>query len=587
MIQNNGQLERGQLLSVVDRLHVSLQIITFFVLLGGLALIRLDAILVPQFWAEDGAEYFFGAFRHPFFFSCFHPYGGYFCLFQRFFASLTLLLIPLRCVPLVFNIFCMLVAAWACSLFSSKDYRYLIQSDWLRIWVCILIALFQPALEVPANLTNLHWYLSLGALLLLLEPLKSQRRTILNCCFVGVASLSAPTIVFLCPLALLILLFPGRPPYRAPAFTMIFATLAHLVAIVLTIGLRSGSYRISSVLELIEYSLNFLKVEALYLLGGYGGAREMFHQSALPYLVLATAAILLLFEIPRFGQRRLLWGLVVIGTLFLLIASTIFLRSTVVFTQLPSDLFLQYSNPNYENYTHSRYLFFPFCFLVFLIGAVFDQIEHAGFGRPIIAASLLVLFIQFSSLKSFGPLPDLNWPEYAAKIEKGWAVSVPIHPTAWGWTIEIKKATQKHRTGEERSLLEKLVSHKTDYVGIRLVNVDGAMREAFFQHPPSEVTVQILVSSPSLNFQYGFDERARLGSDGATFRIKLRNGKTKSKEIFARTLTPRTEPEHRKWIQGKVDLSAYLGKKVKLTFVTETAGNSFYDWVMWINPRLE
>jgi hypothetical protein len=132
----------------------------FLAVAAGLAVLlflrRPDSLLSPQFWAEDGAEFFYFQFYGSL--PLFKPYSGYLHLAPRAVAALAGLF-PVRFAPLIYNIFALALAALCSAWFSLPHFRHLVRSDRLRAAACIFIAVMPAAGTVLLNLTNVQWYL--------------------------------------------------------------------------------------------------------------------------------------------------------------------------------------------------------------------------------------------------------------------------------------------------------------------------------------------------------------------------------------------------------------------------------------------
>jgi hypothetical protein len=176
-----------------------LEVAVLAVLLAGR---RPSAILSPQLWAEDGPVYLSLAFVEGPIRSVFEPYAGYAQLFPRLVTALAAL-IPTRFIPMCCALSSIAVAVWASSMFTAPRYRSVVRSDALRFALCCALVCFIPAAEIYGNMTNAHWYFSLGVLFLLLaHPVSTSAAANLRdnvLVFVGV--LSGAECLVLVPLA--------------------------------------------------------------------------------------------------------------------------------------------------------------------------------------------------------------------------------------------------------------------------------------------------------------------------------------------------------------------------------------------------
>jgi len=81
------------------------------------------------------------------------------------------------------------------------------------------------------------------------------------------------------------------------------------------------------------------------------------------------------------------------------------------------------------------------------------------------------------------------------------------------------------------------------------------------------------------------------GGDGVVLRIGISDD-GRYQELFMRHVDPAHVATDRRWIPVDLDLSAYGGKRVELTFKTDASMpghplDADYDWAMWGAPRLE
>jgi len=133
---------------------------------------RPDAVLHPQFWAEDGRVFFQEAYNLGGWHSLFRPYAGYFHTVPRLGAWLALIL-PLAMAPLILNLIAIAIQALPVNLllfsrssaWGSLRYRALL--------ACIYLVLPNMR-EIGANIANSLSLLALsGFILLVASPPKS------------------------------------------------------------------------------------------------------------------------------------------------------------------------------------------------------------------------------------------------------------------------------------------------------------------------------------------------------------------------------------------------------------------------------
>jgi len=124
-----------------------------------------ESVTHPQFWAEDGSVFFRWQLLHGLKTCLFQPHNGYLCVAQRLAAAFASWF-PVYYVPLVYAICSAAAGAVCCSLFVLPMFRHILQSDRVRMAVCILMATAPRANELLGTLVNVPWYILIGGTLL-------------------------------------------------------------------------------------------------------------------------------------------------------------------------------------------------------------------------------------------------------------------------------------------------------------------------------------------------------------------------------------------------------------------------------------
>jgi arylsulfatase A-like enzyme len=115
-------------------------------------------------------------------------------------------------------------------------------------------------------------------------------------------------------------------------------------------------------------------------------------------------------------------------------------------------------------------------------------------------------------------------------------------------------------------------------------------RNAILATPPTRLSLKLrLEREYTLQFEFGIISRGWTGEEeGIRFSIMaedLKNGSVEN--LFSETLHPGKRPLHRRWVKGRVDLSAYSGKTIELRFDTSALGSSLRGQAaVWGNPVL-
>jgi hypothetical protein len=154
-------------------------------------------VTAPSFWAEDGNVYFKEAIEHGLG-AVFGAYNGQLFLFQRLVALLAAPL-PVLIQPAIYAYVAMATAVLCCSIALSSRWRYPVPLA--ARFVCVLALLCSPAVhEVFGTLTNAHWWLALGLVLLgmLSDPL-GRRSRLGELAFTAVAAFTGVAAFFALP----------------------------------------------------------------------------------------------------------------------------------------------------------------------------------------------------------------------------------------------------------------------------------------------------------------------------------------------------------------------------------------------------
>ena len=116
------------------------------------------------------------------------------------------------------------------------------------------------------------------------------------------------------------------------------------------------------------------------------------------------------------------------------------------------------------------------------------------------------------------------------------------------------------------------------------MTIDGDSRPMLYQHPPARVVyrqVRILDNS-SLQFGVGIDPEvwSQDAGDGIEFQVWVQDESNLPVKVYGQVLSPKHNPQHRRWVGAEVDLNAFGGQTVEIHFVTlpGLAGDARYDW---------
>jgi len=141
----------------------------------------------------------------------------------------------------------------------------------------------------------------------------------------------------------------------------------------------------------------------------------------------------------------------------------------------------------------------------------------------------------------------------------------------------------------------RLLRGRENLIEAREFTVSGVSKPVLYEHPPYErlpfnttITPATRVFSFSVAMQPEvYDGTYPVCGDGVEFRLEIRDNSGRIVPLFDRYVDPKHNPAERKWIDGSVDLSPYLGQSVQLLFTTTPgpAGDTCMDWGGWGDPH--
>ncbi len=399
---------------------------------------RPDALLNPQFFAEDGALFFRDAYQLGLH-SLLLTYGGYFHTLLRTTALLALL-VPFAWAPLFMNLVGITVQALPVNVFLSSRFSGVPRS--IRLLAGSVYLGLPNSFEIHVTATNLQWHQALLACLLLLaQAPKTRAWKIFDGVVLVLACLSSPMGILLVPVAALMWWNRGDS-WSAASFALL---LPGTVVQTISLLLHWHSRQIPHV--------NF--AGQLVFDGGPNGVN--FHDFAgiLGRQVFFSS----LLGLKTQGLIANLHGIfpievicTVVGFAFLLYAfrsGPMELRLFILFAY--ALLTLDLINPLAGTPDHTqwywlsrpgcgnRYYFFPM--LAFLGSLFWVATRKASFSiaRGCALALLFLLPIGIYSDWRLTPLENFQFAVFVKKFESalpGNRVAIPINP---GWIMELIK----------------------------------------------------------------------------------------------------------------------------------------------------
>lgn len=162
---------------------------------------RPDAILNPQFWAEDGRVWYADAYNHGAIYSFFTPEAGYYQTISRLVAVVSQAF-PLGFAPLIFNLAAISCKILVVNFLLSSRLAQIVPSLAGRILIAFVYLALPHSNETHANLTNAQWHLALLSFLIVIAaPSEKTLWKIFDVAIILISALSGPFCLLLLPFA--------------------------------------------------------------------------------------------------------------------------------------------------------------------------------------------------------------------------------------------------------------------------------------------------------------------------------------------------------------------------------------------------
>jgi hypothetical protein len=394
----------------------------FLVCLVAIVSRKPDALLNPEFYAEDGKVWYTDAYSAGWLHSLSLPFGGYLNTLQRLLAAITLL-VPFHSVPLAMNLIGIVVQVLPVNVLLSNRC-----TTWGPLYLRLLYALVYIALpnspEVHIVITNSQFHLALVAFFVATAtPPPNVAWKVFDVTVFAIMAVTGPFCFVLLPI---VLIFWRRQRDRW------HVVLAGILLVLGAVQTAEVFFALSAQRPPVDLGANFplfvrLLGSRLFLapLGGTLATRMPF--AMLVTITVAAIALLVYSALKASLPLRLF----LMFSAALLAASLA--RPLITNPVAPAwILMLRYGGAN-------RYWFFPT--LAFLWSAIWCTTHRTWI--PARAIAICVLLISLRGVVRNWPINrffDDHFQMYAAQFEAaqpGEIVTIPIFPP--GWYMQLKK----------------------------------------------------------------------------------------------------------------------------------------------------
>lgn len=402
---------------------------------------RPEALLEPQFFAEDGTIFFKDAYELPFWSSITKTYAGYFHAIPRLLAAYVSLF-PAKYAPLLYNSFSLVIAAVSCSWIWLPHFRHLIRSDFARL-LLVFIFLLSPNQESLMKLSYVQWYILLWlTLCCFMLPVKNWIITLLLT-LVSILSVWTSAISFvLLPVWSIRSIFI-EPFHKLMNAAIIVSSVAFMTAVYFSHNNASFTGEAITNIQLLFYLMKGLFHSILYkvICSGILGPKITFSifSQGWEYIYatsLLLISILLIFYNIQNREMKKEMKIFLLVNIYIGLASVLFFtfRTTFVLS------FVQGEGVR----VHDRYFFLATSLLLLMIFAIASQYFQCSSvsikWNRVLPLFILLFWISFQllSFQMRWTPANLEWSKYARQIEliekraaidtQTYKLKIPINP---------------------------------------------------------------------------------------------------------------------------------------------------------------
>jgi hypothetical protein len=438
-MQIHRKIALGNQKSQLLYIHLVMSVIALILIISR----RPDAILNPQFWAEDGTVFYAQAYNYGVINSLFLPYAGYLHTVPRLTAALSMLF-PLKVAPLIFNLIAIVIQIIPVNIFISSRFSRLVPNLNYRIYISFLYLALPGCNEINANITNAQWHIALLIFMAFVAlPSRFLISNFIDLIIIFIGGLTGPFSILMMPVVLFIIFYKKINNIRINSFTytkfmvLMFTAIIQMLVIITN---KSGQERISGLgVKSLSFeslaTISKILTNQLFLISIFGTKTTDYLVKALPeYLYIAlsitviTAGFIILF--------------------YLLLKSPLELKAFIIFAALIPLAAIAASFPNINPFVNvgsgGRY-WFNFI-LAFILGIAwlcyqFYRNYHKKnyISNSLVAIMLLVILFGMISDWQHPSYTDYEFPAYARKFTAllpGDKIIIPVNPN---WSMELIK----------------------------------------------------------------------------------------------------------------------------------------------------
>ncbi len=403
---------------------------------------RPDALLRPEFWAEDGSIFFAQQIAVGFWSALATLVAGFPFLIQRLIAAAAAWLPTVR-APLVYNASAIAITAATMAMFSLPRFRHLVRSDTVRAAVCVASVCIPADQELLATQATLGYFLAIWVVFLsVMQTPRTRPGSALWSMGSAAAVLSAPAATVAVPLWLLRAIHGIRARRGSD---VLFAGIQLIAVFSIAVSVRAlgEPTRLSAGRPGFEWRLDDLGT-TVRAFGWTAAAaldtavmpRRVFEGLethgllfvAAPAVLVTVALGIACWTLPR--RSRVAIGLAAY-VLASSLAAVLISRDFVIRHMMGA---LGHSEPLVLTVIGTRHRALAYVALIVIGAAVVDGITRPRLRRAVAIA--LAAACAFAWVPDFrvAAFPDLQWPKWAARLDAKCAAAsperlvIPSHP---------------------------------------------------------------------------------------------------------------------------------------------------------------
>lgn len=389
-----------------------------------------NSFIHPQFWAEDGINWYKDAYQYSFS-SLFMSYAGTFQFFLRLVGVLATFF-PISWAPSIFVYSALFIQILPILIIHSRRFKPLFPSQ-LFLWTVTSFYLLQPnTFEIHANLTNAGWHLALVAFLALIGPNPSSGVwKYFDITIIAISSLTGPFGIFLTPIAIINYAYSRTPFNKAKMLLILIISILQLITLSRTPSPATVNAQLvinnkSTVIQTIGS-----QTVGITTLGRNTiGRRTINGDVATIYFY--CYSIVIAFALAT--QRRELKMFVIFGVIILFAS---------LFRSQDNNLTSWWAYLVTGERGGGRYFYIPnLSWFVGLVSLI--KLKHWLLRTTVFTLVLPIIIIAIPADFKFMPRSDVGFYEFASKFQKskkGTELCTPIHPLnpPRRWELCLKK----------------------------------------------------------------------------------------------------------------------------------------------------